>query len=556
MRKTILVCMILVPFIPFMLALSIGYTYFTTALRDTTIARMNRILEDHRHMIETFLFERRTDLEFAASNSTYAVLSRPENVKRAFDLLQAGSSSFVDLGVFDVDGTHVAYHGPYELTGKNYRDADWFLEVLKKGYYVSDVFLGYRNVPHFVIAVLKSDENRKWILRATIDPYVFNGLVKKVRIGETGECYIRNALGVLQTEKRSGGEPLQVDAAYPRYNWHHEGIRTFVDKDENGKTYLYATAWMKEGQWLLVVRQEKRDALRSLRSAAFRVGVISIFGGTIIVLLAVYLTRRIIHRMEQTDVEKEQLEGQLIQAGRLAEIGEMAAGFAHEINNPLQIMKSEQALILELLSDIEAEEQIRSAGNLLELEDSLRQIDLQIGRCAEITGAILRFSRHSQPALERVDLRCFIHEITKMVAKKASVAGIIIEQHISDQIPAIYVDPAQLQQVLLNLYNNAVDAIIARHPAGGGRLQIACTQSGKVVEITISDNGCGIDPENIDKIFRPFFTTKPVGKGTGLGLSVCYGIVDGMGGRMTVSSTKDSGTTFTIRLPAAAHHET
>ena len=139
-----------------------------------------------------------------------------------------------------------------------------------------------------------------------------------------------------------------------------------------------------------------------------------------------------------------------------------------------------------------------------------------------------------------------------MVANKAGVHGIAIEQEISDQNSDVHGDLRHLQQVLVNLLNNAIDAVIARHGSSGGVIWIESgpAENGQV-EIKIRDNGSGISSENLKKVFTPFFTTKPVGKGTGLGLSVCYGIIDKMGGGMTVASQENVGTTFTIRLPSA-----
>lgn len=139
-----------------------------------------------------------------------------------------------------------------------------------------------------------------------------------------------------------------------------------------------------------------------------------------------------------------------------------------------------------------------------------------------------------------------------MIAKKASVNGITLKEEISEETPAIQGDPAQLQQVLINLFNNALDALTEKHRSSGGELTVgARPKADGKVEIWVKDNGCGISPDNLGKIFSPFFTTKPVGKGTGLGLSVCYGIVDKMGGSMAVESEKGMGTTFSITLPAA-----
>jgi len=550
MRKIILSCMILVPFIPLILILGIGYTYFTNALKDTTIARMHRIVEDHKLMIETFLHERKTDLEFLVNSLSFEELSQPEILKQAFDHLQTKSNAFIDLGIFNEVGIHVAYNGPYALIGKQYSHEDWFMEVLKRGYYISDVFLGFRQVPHFIIAVLKSDENRKWVIRATIDPYMFNSLVKKVRIGQTGECYLLNSEGIFQTEQRSGGERLQKDPDYHLYADYHEDIRTFIDKDEKGVIYVYATSWMNDNHWLLVVRQERTDAFQALRSATYLIVLISICAGAVIIILAAYLTYYIVRRMESTDVEKDQLHRQLIQASRLIEIGEMAAGFAHEINNPLQIIKNEKTLIGVLLSDMKAEKNILPSSELSELEESLGQIDLQVSRCANITQAILKFSRQSDPVPSDIDLCRFIPEIIHMIEKRASVSGIEIIKEISKESLKVHGDPTQLQQVLLNLFNNAIDAIEEQNKGEEGRLLINCKPAtDHKVEISIGDNGCGIRPENLNKLFSPFFTTKPVGKGTGLGLSVCYGIIDSMGGTIEAESKLGSGTTFTIILP-------
>jgi two-component system NtrC family sensor kinase len=131
------------------------------------------------------------------------------------------------------------------------------------------------------------------------------------------------------------------------------------------------------------------------------------------------------------------------------------------------------------------------------------------------------------------------------------VHGISIEQNIAENMYLIHGDPTQLQQVFLNLFNNAIDAILERHGTSGGKLIIQAGPKEKnTVEILVRDNGCGIKPDNVNKIFSPFFTTKPVGKGAGLGLSVCYGIISSMLGTMEVDSKVNFGTTFTICLPA------
>ena len=469
MRKSILTSMILVPAVPFVLILGIGYFYFASALTSSGIATVSRVVGDHQQMIESFLLERRADLEFVQASVTLTQLADPAVLGRVFDQLRKKSSAFADLGVFDADGVHIAYKGPYRLSGKVYIDTHWFREVMKNGYYISDVFLGYRNIPHFIIAVAGEEQHRKWVLRATIDTLVFNDLVGKVRIGNTGQAYILNRNGIFQTERRSGGTLMAKDPDCAHYPDLANGIQTFIQKGSRGK-FLSIRHVSAQGRRLDPGRPPGKGG--RLQSAQNRCGIdrsgchCPAAGG--IIAVAFLITDRIVRRITTVDAEKDRLQDQLIRAGRLAELGEMAAGFAHEINNPLQIMKSEQALIETILEDMQQTGELKASEDLRQLDDSMAQIALQIGRCAKITRAILKFGRHTEPEYQHIDLKQFIPEITALVAKKAEVHGAAMVQDISAQTPPVYGDPAQLQQVLLNLFNNALDAMIEKHGAAGG----------------------------------------------------------------------------------------
>ena len=544
--------MIVVPLSTLVLILWTGFYYFAASLENSTIATVKRIVEDHRQMIDSFLSERKANLEFVLNSYIFSELANQKELGSILRRLQVESSAFVDLGIFDRNGIHVSYQGPYSLSGRDYGKENWFTEVMKKGQYISNVFLGYRRIPHFIIALKKTTGEEDWVIRATIDTHIFSDLVKSVRIGKTGEAYLLDAKGVFQTERRSGGNLMEKDPDIFREPESHSGIHTFIEKDSRGDQYLYATTWLREKDWLLVVRQEKSDAFQSLHSAVYLIVVITLMGSAAIVGIAFYLRERIIRRMEHLDTERESLSGQLIRASRLAELGEMATGFAHEINNPLQVMKSEQALMQTILSDLQESGDLRPSESLSELIDSIRQIDLQIDRCAGITQSILKFGRKSEPVFQDVELQSFIPEITNMVTRNASVNGIALKVEIAGETPPVHGDPGQLQQVLLNLYNNAIDAILTRHGPEGGCLEVgAGPEENGDVKIVVKDNGTGISSEDMQKIFTPFFTTKPVGKGTGLGLSVCYGIVESMGGKMEVESKMGVGTTFTLTLPAS-----
>ncbi|MCD4677688.1 MAG: sensor histidine kinase [Desulfobacula sp.] len=552
LKRSILTNMIIVPFIPFLLAIGVSFCFFTTALENKTVNSLKRIVQDHCDMIDSFLIERKSDLELITNTYDFEEINSAKAINIIFENLKNRSGAFVDLGLFDSHGIHIKYSGKYQLKGKEYKDEVWFKKVMQTGYYISDVFLGYRNVPHFIIAVRQNRKNKTWVIRATIDTQYFCTLVSKVRIGRTGEAYILNKNGIAQTQRRSGGiQVLEKDHEYINFPESENSIQTFVKSDAAKNKYLYATTWLKNREWLLVVRQEKKDAYKSLYSAFYSSLMIMVIGGAIIMVIAIYTTERILKRIEHLGMEKESLGNQLIRATQLAEIGEMAAGFAHEINNPLQIIKSEYTLIQTLMDEIFNEDEIQKNEDIKDIEDSLDQIKLQVNRCSEITHAILKFGRKNEIEDKLLRPSIVIPEIINMIEKKANVSGVEIIKNISEKAYGFMGDPSQFQQVMLNLFNNAMDAIEDRHGSSGGRLSITvCKKNENRLEIKIADNGIGISPANIEKIFSPFFTTKPVGKGTGLGLSVCYGIIESFGGTMKVTSEQNIGTTFIISLPA------
>ncbi|MBA3029760.1 MAG: two-component sensor histidine kinase [Desulfobacteraceae bacterium] len=545
-----MLAMIMVPVVTFITILCIGYFTFSHTIETRTMQTLKRIVNDHRHMIESFLMERKASLEFVADSYTFEDLMKPKMLGDILERLQRESNAFLDIGVFNDSGVHMAYHGPYKLTGKNYNNEEWFKTVLRQGYYISDAFMGFRNTPHFIIAVTRKMNGHTWVLRATIDTYVFNDLVENIRIGQTGEAYIINAQSLFQTKRRSGGNLLEMDTDKILFPENDSESHTFLAKNEDGVKYLYAVTWMKDKHWLLVVRQEEADAFKSIRSAAYLTILVTLFGSIMIVGIAFYLTDRLVRRMEGLDTEKTQLNQQLIGASRLAELGEMAAGFAHEINNPLQIMKSEHSLIKMLLGEIIEEKNLEESEPLADIYDSLNQIELQISRCGTITQSILKFGRQGEPLPQNLDIHLTTPEVVEMIKKKALVQDVEIKEFYGESPVLVRGDPSEFQQVLLNLLNNAMDAIEESVNRSSGTLTIK-TGLGEdgFAKIEIADNGKGISPEDMNKIFTPFFTTKPVGKGTGLGLSVCFGIINKMGGTMEVFNNPEGGTNFAISLP-------
>ena len=278
-RGILLTSMILVPFIPFMSIMGLSFYSHKTTLESGAIERMQRVVDDHRHMIDNFLEERRRDIEFVINSYTFTELSQPDNLKAVFERLKKVSGAFEDLGIFDASGRHVSYQGPHDLVGRHYWDAEWFMEVLKSGVYISDVYMGYRQTPHFIIAMASGIDSQRWVIRTTIDTKTFESLVGGIHIGETGEAYIVNDIGELQTSRRSGGGILSMTTDNVRYVVRPKAIASLVQRDESGEKYLYAMASLKEGAWTLVARQKATEAFASLYATVYRAAFIFVLGG-------------------------------------------------------------------------------------------------------------------------------------------------------------------------------------------------------------------------------------------------------------------------------------
>jgi signal transduction histidine kinase len=544
-HRLLLITMIVIPAIPLLISAAIGFYSFAGASKQFATSSIRQAAVDRAKLIDEFLHERRSDLESFLALIPADDPAGGATAEEVAAWLRVGGQVFQDMGLIDPSGKHAAYVGPFGLADKNYKDANWYKETLDNGFYISDVFLGYRKVPHFVVAVARRINGQVWILRATVNPTFFGNMVNAPGIGDSGEAYILNQAGVLQTSRRSGGALLERDA-YP-YPTQAENLISFTGSD-GGEDYLFASARLNDGNWRLVVRQKKEEAFQPVLMAGYTVVVVLLCGGGVIIALALIVSRRLSETLHSQAEAVNKLEAQLLQAARLAELGEMAAGFAHEINNPLQIMKTDLALLELTLKDVTDVCANREACD--ELKEIAEQFQIQIGRCAAITREILRFGRQDAPQVQDVDLTDFLPKVGSMIQNKAAVNGIEVTCEVAPDVPNVLADPGQLQQVMINLLNNAIHAVVDRHGSKGGRVEVVARndERGRAV-VTVSDNGCGINQESMSKIFMPFFTTKAPGQGTGLGLSVCHSIIDSLGGELTVESAKGEGTTFTVRIP-------
>ncbi len=259
-------------------------------------------------------------------------------------------------------------------------------------------------------------------------------------------------------------------------------------------------------------------------------------------------TRRFLAEKEEAEF-RERMKQQMVVAERLVALGTMATGVAHEINNPLAIVQESAGWLQQILVTPE----MQGIPRRDDFEKALDRIHKAVHRARRITQQLLQVVRSQSldiPAptsLSEVRLKELAQECMTLVEAEASLKGIKISLESVDPPPSVWTDPIRLLQVLLNLLTNSIQATEA-----GGRITITLRTALEQAQIVLQDTGCGIPEENLSKIFEPFFTTKPVGDGTGMGLYVSWGIVNQLGGLISVESQPGTGTTFTITLPVKA----
>jgi two-component system NtrC family sensor kinase len=539
LKKDIILITLFVSVAPLIL-LGIGLYYqFAGVITEKTEGRLMSLARSHRSAIEIFLRERTSILATIADTHSLAFLSQPQNLAEVFNVINRRTEGLglVDMGIIDTTGTQLVYVGPYDLKGLNYYQQSWFSEVMSKGRYISDVFMGYRQVPHFIIAVRGYGEGRSYIFRATIDSEVFNRLVRTAYAGLRGDAFIINKEGYFQTNPRFHGAILGRSDLDP--SAFAEDTVNFVRRPD-GTAQFYAGSWLKNGEWLLIISQEAGEDRGSLQSTLNRTIFIIAVSCLAIVAMILITTNMMIRRLEGADRELNALNSQLIQSDKMAALGKMAAGIAHEINNPLAVIGEKAGWMHDLLS----EEEFRQSDNLEEYKRSLVKIEEHVERARKITHNMLGFARRMEPRLDDVDVNAVITQTLELLKNHARINNIEIRKDLQSDLPVIASDQSQLQQVLLNLLNNAIDAI-----GKDGAIDITTVAGDETIEISVRDSGPGIPETLQNRIFDPFFTTKGAGRGTGLGLSISYGIIEKIGGTLTLSSRENEGTTFFIRLP-------
>ena len=529
---------LLVAYITPLIVLAVLFHYLYTKTAEQGIDNhLRSVADNQRNTVDLYLKQRVVNLQNIIHGQGQDVLTDPNAIEDLLQALKRECPYFVDLGLFGPRGTLRTYAGPHrDLVGREYSGQAWYKSLLasSRDNYVSDVFPGIRQKPHFVIAVLKRIEAESWVLRASVDPDRFGEFVGKSLLLEGAVAFLINEEGVVQAPW-AAETPSEIGVPKRR----PDTVVTRAGQD--GADVLRAVAWLTEANWAVVVQVPASKAHRELWNARLVLSGIMLVALGLIVFFIMRFARKDAARMEAADATQRNLTDQLFSAAKMASVGEMAAGVAHEINNPLAIIYEEASMILDIMNP-----EFGLKLDMADLLERLTAIKDATMRGRNITRNLLAFSRQNEPDPKTIDINDLVTRTLKTRETACLVANVVIKTKLDRHIPKVTLNPNQMIQVIVNLVNNAKDAM-----PEGGTLTVSTGAVEEGIRIKVQDTGSGMSPEVLQRIFFPFFTTKAVGKGTGLGLSISYGIIKSFGGRIEVHSEVGQGTTFIIELPAA-----
>lgn len=533
-KRLFVLVVILVAIIPLLFISWTASHFYQKSWLDKTTVELTSLANSRREIIDLFLDSQENILAGYAELYDFAWLNTPGNLEKLFKAMNR-QGVIVDLGLIASDGSHRNYTGPFaeHLKDKNYAEAHWFAEVMQNGKYISDVFTGFRGVPHFIVAV--TDPTRSWVLRATINSELFNSLLASAEVGPGGDAFILNRQGELQTPSRLeitalSAEEKNILATGGDLTIHH------------AQGYLYATTGMKSNDWTLVLKTDIATSLADFYRAQKRDHLFIACAALLVLAVSTTLVRSMMNKVEGADQQRMVLYDRIRYSEKMALIGRMAANVAHEINNPLQIIGDQAGWLDELLDD----EDPAQLKNSEEYRTAFAKIRNQVKRASTITHRLLGFSRSTDGLKTKININTLVEETVSFLEKEATNHRIAIRRNLAPDLPEVLTDTTQLQQVFLNILNNAFDAI-----GNDGAVTISSSVNEGQLAVEFADSGPGLSEEALRRVFDPFFTTKKAGSGTGIGLSISYSIVERLGGMIEVRNGKQGGCIFRVTLPVA-----
>jgi two-component system NtrC family sensor kinase len=500
------------------------YFYLVRTIKHKTIAALQTEAVSHKRDIDSFLTERIMDLKLISENNSLLKMMSPGGVEQVLSTLHRELPCFQDLGIIGPDGEHLAYTGPYDLKAKNYRDTVWFKAVMDDGVYVSDVFTGFRNTPHFIIAVRRNEGKHPWILRATVMSSLFDNIVTQLAGNRKGDAYLINYKGDFQTNSRKGGKLMMKSQVSP------PGRFKGVQVEENGST-VTLTTWLETVSWLSVVSIDTRDLFEDSRKVRNISLFVVLLGGFVIILSILLTTDSLVSMLEEKRKNNRRLDRRLRRTAFLASLMNLSKGVFSDLTDILSnihvtgtLMKEQTGMAEVCETDLMAEQIFSEAISGRNLIDSF-----------------IRFAGPEDPVIMAVDIHMMLNHIIGFLRTVLIEKNIRVTTDFQAGLPAVRSDGTALRQVFLTLLINAAAV------GANGSIGVSTAMKENDMMIAISDDGPGLCNVDIKHLFDPQYSTD---RGdSGFDLSISRDIMGKIGGKISVRNREEHGAVFEVQVP-------
>jgi signal transduction histidine kinase len=512
-------------FIPLVVIGGIFSLYSVSIFKSRTVEMLVRDVEMRQQHIDRFLKDRILELKWVARTPT-ALLTEQERFDEYTRDLTREFPWIHDLGVFDRNGKQLAYSGSYVRETRTYSDTPWFRKALDAGVCISDMALGYRQVPHVSIAVRRDRDHASLVIRASIDA---DTLQQQLEPGwkafKKSDVFMIDRDGRYQTQSRTGKRLMAHSGLGIQEPF--DGTRIHEADGE-----IVITAWLSEAPWVLVARFDADDVF----SPALELRYLSIWaliiGGIIMVFFILLTANTLISRLEAKRQKIQHLNRQLRRSSFMTSTMELGISLLQEVTDRLGSITVASQWMQNHLAGVVTPQ----------VDEDLKQIRESASSAQERLKQFLSSMRSDAPMITEVNLVGLMEELVSWLKKELTLRCIRVAWVVDKNVPEIRTDRSRLRHAIQNILLNAVSAV-DKH----GEIHIAVATEGQEVTVTITDSGPGIPEADREIIFEPLYTTKP--DGTGLGLPVARDVLQALGGSLILVQPSDRGAAFRMVLP-------
>ncbi|NOX32956.1 MAG: hypothetical protein GXP56_04365 [Deltaproteobacteria bacterium] len=496
--------------------------------------------------VEIFFDQYLSTLQVIFSQYEGENLKKRNVLKKILKKIEKTNIRFSSLNVIEKNGSIIARYGKDDyLSGHQIIDP---VQITLGQDHFIDRVIAKNGETHFIVSlkILKGTED-VFSLAGIIDTRSINAFLKKLKLKNVVDIYILDKNGILLTSSAYFGKSGSKTSLTQSNISPSSRVIPNPGTTKKNNDFLFSgisqisNTDMRLG--ILMSNHSFKVFMARIRSHIFIMVSLSVlFVSIAVFMLVTYL----VHVLYQADKVRQVYLTKAARSSKMASIGQLAAGVAHEINNPLAIINEQAGLLQDLFTFLE---EYKKDTRIISAVDSIINA---VERAGIITHRLLGFARETDSCVKAIDVNETIKEILGFVQKEAEYKSIHINVQVCPQLPEIITDQGKLQQIIINLVNNAIAALDEK---GTLTIKVFNNIQNEGIDIIVQDNGCGISKEHQKKIFEPFFTTKAKIGGTGLGLALTYGLIRDLRGSLELESRAGAGATFTISLPYEINEE-